>query len=111
MLTLAWYNAISAVLILLTLFGIVGVYLFVRARRLRKGRGVALDSEREREERVPLAEEYELGNRKGKGRARDYERVEAGEGESVFALEDEEGDDGRERSRERASRDRSSREH
>lgn len=91
----AWYNAISAVLILLTLAGIVGFYLWFRARRLRKGKGpVALDGEREREERVPLAEEYELaeeGRRdKGKGRAREeHDEEEEFAERRVFALEDE----------------------
>lgn len=75
----SWYNAISAVLILLTLIGIVGLYLYFRRRRLAMGGGrLALGSSRrsprglghghsrsvddDREERVPLAgaDEYEL---------------------------------------------------
>lgn len=69
-------------LILLTLFGIVGAYLYLRRRRLRRlqarggrGRVSSLDDE---EERVPLAtydgetyrDEHGRVDRKGKGKAR-----------------------------------------
>lgn len=89
----AWYNAISAVLILFTLAGIVGAYLFFRRRRLRRMGPVALGEEghgsggsrtsrsgrrrrrptarRDSEERVPLAaaaEEYELDTHPDSGR-------------------------------------------
>lgn len=78
----AWYNAISAVLILLTLFGIVGAYLYLRRRRLRRqlaARGGRVSSLEDEEERVPLAtydgETYRDENgrvdRKGKGKARE----------------------------------------
>ncbi|EKD02059.1 hypothetical protein A1Q2_03611 [Trichosporon asahii var. asahii CBS 8904] len=78
----SWYNAISAVLILLTLFGIVGAYLYLRRRRLRRqlaARGGRVSSLEDEEERVPLAtydgETYRDENgrvdRKGKGKARE----------------------------------------
>jgi carboxypeptidase D len=66
----SWYNAISAVLILCTLGGIVGVYLYFRSRkgkgggafgRLQLPMASERDRDREAEERVPLAaEDYEL---------------------------------------------------
>lgn len=69
-------------LILLTLFGIVGAYLYLRRRRLRRlqargGRVSSLDDQDE-EERVPLAtydgetyrDEHGRVDRKGKGKAR-----------------------------------------
>ncbi|KAL1410267.1 Cell death protease [Vanrija albida] len=109
-----WYNAVSAVLILLTLIGIVGVYLFVRHRRIRRGLALPTHSHRRsndgnREERMPLAgaNEYELeegvggngvdsrrkGKGKGKSRARASEEFEEeDEGKdpnTVFALGDE----------------------
>ncbi|GMK54848.1 hypothetical protein CspeluHIS016_0114340 [Cutaneotrichosporon spelunceum] len=104
----AWYNAISAVVILCILGGIVGCYLYFRRRRLRRQGRVALGlpTQRDSEERVPLAaEDYEMQDSypprrdKGKGRAleRDSEDSERGHGQNVFALEDddEDGDDKR----------------
>lgn len=67
-------------LILLTLFGIVGAYLYLRRRRLRRlqARGGRVSTLEDEEERVPLAtydgETYRDENgrvdRKGKGKAR-----------------------------------------
>lgn len=106
----AWYNAVSAVVILFILGGIVGLYLYFRRRRLRRqGRGaLGLPTQRDSEERVPLAasEDYELQDTsypprldKGKGRAVEREREresEEHERQTVFALEDED-EDGKER--------------
>jgi len=117
----SWYNAVSAVLILLTLGGIVGAYLFFRRRRAKAAGGGLLgrvqlrggnSSERDREERVPLAaaEDYELDEGigsskhgsarsldKGKGKQKMDEKehdeesdAERGESHTVFALGDEE---------------------
>jgi carboxypeptidase D len=107
----SWYNAISAVLILLTLGGIVALYLYLRRRRrarsgpLHLPRGGSAERD-DRDERVPLAtaaEDYELeessygrdndsgsskGKGKGKEKARDSES-DAERGETVFALGDE----------------------
>lgn len=108
-----WYNAVSAVLILLTLIGIVGVYLFVRHRRMRRGLSLPTHAGRRsndgnREERMPLAgaDEYELddgvggngaadsrGKGKGKSRARTSEELDDEEHgkdpNHVFSLGDE----------------------
>ncbi|ORY34995.1 Alpha/Beta hydrolase protein [Naematelia encephala] len=107
----AWYNAVSAFVILLILISIVALYFYFRRRaHIRMKRGGVLNLPREDEEaleRVPLGttpqgEEYELddagyndvrkglkrsGSRKGKERA--YEDAEAG-GDTVFSLGDEE---------------------
>ncbi|CAK9785817.1 putative KEX1 protein precursor [Cutaneotrichosporon oleaginosum] len=102
----AWYNAVSAVVILCILGGIVGCYFYFRRRRLRRQGRVALGlpSQRDSEERVPLAaEDFEMHDtyppRRDKGKGRAVERVsEESEhrGPSVFALGDEDGD-GKER--------------
>lgn len=106
----------SAVLILLTLGGIVGAYLFFRRRKSKAngffGRvqltGGRDSADRDREERVPLAtaEEYELdegidGSKhkhrssrsqdkgKGKQRMQDGDESDAERGQTVFSLGDE----------------------
>lgn len=99
-------------LILLTLFGIVGAYLYLRRRRMRRLHGHGLRGRRasaeDEEERVPLAtyepgEQYRDENgkvdRKGKGKARstsfedDREGGDSGgSGSTVFALGDEDED-------------------
>lgn len=99
----AWYNAGSAILILLILCSIVGLYFYFRRRRPMHKRGVVgLPTDRERddiEERVPLGaermemddlEDRERRQRKGKGR---LQRDEEERGETVFALGDEDEDD------------------
>jgi hypothetical protein len=88
----AWYNAISAFLILFILLGIVALYFYFR-RRGRVRRRVALGTGRDREadaaERVPLgrvdpdaAEEYELDDaeRGGGGGGRSPGKVGKGKG-------------------------------
>jgi carboxypeptidase D len=103
----AWYNAVSAVVILCILGGIVGCYFYFRRRRLRRQGRVALGlpTQRDSEERVPLAaEDYEMQEDsypprrdKGKGRAIERASAESEErGPSVFALGDED-EDGKER--------------
>jgi carboxypeptidase D len=102
LMSVAWYNAGSAILILLILCSIVGLYFYFRRRRpMHHKRGVVgLPSDHGDEaERVPLGservemddlEDRERRQRKGKGKGRmsDEER-----GETVFSLGDEDEDD------------------
>jgi carboxypeptidase D len=100
----AWYNAGSAILILLILCSIVGLYFYFRRRGpTHTKRGVVgLPTDREDDaERVPLGSERvemddldggERRQRKGKGKGRMYDEEE-GQGETVFALGDEDEDD------------------
>ena len=103
-----YYNAGSAVLILIILGSIVGLYFYVRKRRRWTRRRVGLPTTRDDAlERVPLgservelsdlerAEEYELDEEgrkrrrdKGKGKQRARESQED-EGQTVFALGDD----------------------
>lgn len=103
----AWYNAGSAILILLILCSIVGLYFYFRRRGpIHAKRGiVGLPADRNDDaERVPLGserlelddlEDRERRHRKGKSRMLDEEE----RGETVFALGDEEDEDERERHR------------
>jgi len=116
LMVIAWYNALSAFLILGILLSIVGLYFYFRRTRRPKSRSFLPTSRDDEAERVPLgserveledlerAEEFELdedGNerrksRKGKGkeRSRDEDDWDNGDkgGQTVFALGDEDDD-------------------
>ncbi|WVQ96226.1 hypothetical protein IAU59_003330 [Kwoniella sp. CBS 9459] len=115
----AWYNIISALLILFILLSIVALYFYFRRRgAIRRSRvGLSLPREEgDASERVPLgSERVELDDleraerygddpenqrrlRKGKGKERVYDdrdRDRDEEGEVVFSLGDEDDDDRR----------------